>query len=326
MTASGSSLEAAWYRGAPWLWLLLPLEGLFRIIASLRRGLYRLGLLRSYRAAKPVVVVGNITVGGTGKTPVVIALVEALQARGIKPGVVSRGYGATETNFPHQLSSGSLAAQCGDEPLLMHRRTGAPIVVDPDRGRAVATLLGSEEVDIVLSDDGLQHYALQRDFEIALLDAQRGTGNGHCLPVGPLREPVSRLASVDWVLYRGGAQPDNSVTYQPVTWVNVVSAEERGLEAFAGAPEVLALAGIGQPEQFFASLAALGVEFESRVFDDHHHFIAEDFASLQGRTILMTEKDAVKCQSLAGANAWYLRIDARLPAKLVDAVAVHVSR
>lgn len=322
MPALGSSLEAAWYRGSPWLWLLLPLEWLFRSIVAIRRRLYQSGLLSTYRAPKPVVVVGNITVGGTGKTPVIIALVEALQAQGLKPGVVSRGYGASGDRFPYLVTSASIANECGDEPLLIHRRTGVPCAVDPDRGRAVRTLLQAYPVDLVLCDDGLQHYALQRDYEIALLDAQRGTGNGHCLPMGPLREPVSRLDHVDVVLYRGGDAASHSVLYQPVAWVNLMSGEQRPLPAFNDAEGIDAVAGIGQPEQFFSSLEQIGIAFTSRVFPDHHHYVAQDFAAHRGRTILMTEKDAVKCRTLlAGVDAWYLQIDAQLPMAVVNDVA-----
>jgi len=321
MSARDGGLEAAWYRGAPWLWLLLPLEGLFRLVAAVRRGLYRRGLLPSYRAPRPVVVVGNITVGGTGKTPVIIALVEALKARGLHPGVVSRGYGASGDEFPHRVSASSTAAQCGDEPLLIYQRTGVPCAVDPDRAAAVKALLAADSVDVVLADDGLQHYALQRDYELALLDAHRGTGNGHCLPVGPLREPVSRLDSVNRVLYRGGSDADSCVNYRPVAWVNLVSAEERPLPAFTGTEDTLAMAGIGQPAQFFASLESLGIGFEEKTFPDHHQYVAQDFAPFRERIILMTEKDAVKCRPLAGPDAWYLRIDASLPQVVVEEIA-----
>ena len=169
MSAQGGGLEAAWYRGDRWLWLLRPLEWLFRLLAALRRRLYRSGIISSYRAPLPIVVVGNITVGGTGKTPVVIALVEALQAKGLRPGVVSRGYGATNADFPHRLSESSDARQSGDEPLLIYRRTQVPCVVDSDRANAVQVLLRHNELDLVICDDGLQHYALARDFELSLI-------------------------------------------------------------------------------------------------------------------------------------------------------------
>ncbi len=323
MTAGQGGLVSAWYRGAWWLWLLRPLEWLFRLLASFRRGLYRRDFLRVYRAPVPVVVVGNITVGGTGKTPIVIALVEALQAAGLKPGVVSRGYGASGDNFPYLVSSHSAAKDCGDEPLLIFRRTGCPCVVSPNRVEAVRALLVAAEVDIVVSDDGLQHYALGRDMEIAVLDAEARLGNGFCLPAGPLREPPSRLSTVDALLYRGSKHPDNGVQYITLGLVNLVTGEQRPLamDSFpAAASGVYAVAGIGRPQQFFDTLEAAAIRFETRVFDDHHAYVAGDFAQLGDRPIIMTEKDAVKCGLLAGENAWYLQIAAVLPASVTEAV------
>ncbi len=320
MLAQGGGLEAAWYRGDRWLWLLRPLEWLFRLLAALRRRLYRSGIISSYRAPLPIVVVGNITVGGTGKTPVVIALVEAVQANGLRPGVVSRGYGATNADFPHRLSESSDARQSGDEPLLIHRRTQVPCVVDSDRANAVQVLLRHYELDLIICDDGLQHYALARDFEIAVVDATRRLGNGFCLPAGPLREPASRLLSVDKVLYRGSDSTADGVRYEPKAWVNLQTGEQRPLDEFSGGVLALALAGIGQPQQFYSTLDSLGVTYQIREFPDHHSYTAQDFAALDESLVLMTEKDAVKCLSLAGPNAWYLQIDALLPGAAVAAV------
>ncbi len=320
MSGMAEALEAAWYGRAWWLWLLRPVECLFRLLAGSRRQLYRRGILKTYRAPIPVVVIGNITVGGTGKTPVVIALVEALQARGLRPGVVSRGYGAEPGAFPRHVSADSTPAFTGDEPLLIHQRTTAPCVVGPDRVATVRALLNRYAVDLVISDDGLQHYGMGRDLEVALLDAQRNIGNGFCLPAGPLREPVKRLESVDFVLQRNGTQLATAFTYEPRDWVNITSGERRELGSFAGTA-VTALAGIGQPAQFFTMLGSLGIQAAERVFPDHHRYCAADFVDLQPGPILMTEKDAVKCRALAGDNAWFLRIDAHLPAGLVDVVA-----
>jgi tetraacyldisaccharide 4'-kinase len=320
MSTGHGGLVAAWYRGARWLWLLRPVEFLFRSIAALRRGLYRLGILRVYRADRPVVVVGNITVGGTGKTPVVIALVEALQGAGLRPGVVSRGYGAKAGSFPHRVSAASTAAQCGDEPLLVYRRTGCPCVVSPDRPAAVRALLADGSVDIVLSDDGLQHYALGRDLEIAVLDAELGVGNGFCLPAGPLREPPGRLREVDALLYRGGSDPATAVSYEVGQLVNLATGEQRPLSPEAFPDGVQAVAGIGRPEQFYATLRCAGLAVDEYTFPDHHVFEATDFARLDGRPVIMTEKDAVKCAALAGDSAWYLQISANLPEAVVKRV------
>ncbi|GAB3272223.1 tetraacyldisaccharide 4'-kinase [Parahaliea aestuarii] len=316
-------LERAWYQGAPWLCLLWPLEALFRLMTALRRWLYRRGVLARYRPAVPVVVVGNITVGGTGKTPVVIALVEALQRAGLQPGVVSRGYGATAGHFPHRLDGQSTAAQAGDEPLLIFQRTAAACVVDPQRARAARELEGCG-VDIIVSDDGLQHYGLDRDYEIAVLDAARGSGNGHCLPAGPLREPVSRLQRVQYRLYRGSDDAATGVRYRADALISLCGTQRRLLSDFAGAERVQALAGIGQPAQFFATLEAAGLSVQAHSFPDHHAYSAADFAALPAGPIIMTEKDAVKCRPLlpAGrrADAWFLRIDAELPQALLEQV------
>ncbi len=321
---SEPALVRAWYSGAVWLWLLRPLELLYRLLTGLRRYAYRAGFLPRYRAPVPVVIVGNITVGGTGKTPVVIALVEALQARGLHPGVVSRGYGAAAAAvFPHRVGAGSRAADCGDEPLLIYQRTGAPCVVAPDRPAAVRALLAQEPVDLVLCDDGLQHYALDRDFEIALLDGERGLGNSFCLPAGPLRESAGRLREVDWVLHRGGSDPQTAVSYRNDGLVQLLP------DTGAAPPEpgraVHGVAGIGQPAQFFTTLESMGYRVAAHRFADHHAFVADDFADLGDRPVIMTEKDAVKCRDFArcgqlGTQLWYLKISAVLPPALVDRI------
>jgi len=321
MGGGTDKLVAAWYRGAWWLWLLRPAEYLFRLLAALRRGLYGSGLLSTYRAPVPVVIVGNITVGGTGKTPVVIALVETLQARGIAVGVVSRGYGARGLAGSRLVDDHSTAADCGDEALLIHRRTGCPCAVSPTRPQAVRALLAAAPVQLILSDDGLQHYALARDMEIAVLDAARGTGNGFCLPAGPLREPLSRLQRVDRVLYRGSDDPDSGVRYRAVALINVASGEQRPAAPDGAWEGVHAVAGIGQPEQFFATLAELGFRVQPHTFRDHHDYSAADFNPMADKPIIMTEKDAVKCRTLAGTNAWYLKIEAQLPPALTESVA-----
>ncbi len=320
MANGRGSLVEAWYRGAWWLWLLRPLEWIFRALSSARRWAYRSGLWQTYNASRPVVVVGNITVGGTGKTPIVIALVESLQRAGLHPGVVSRGYGAERSDFPYRVGPDSLASDCGDEPLLIFRRTGCPCVVDPDRSAAVARLLDDEAIDIVISDDGLQHYALARDLEIAVIDAAAGLGNGFCLPAGPLREAPSRLGDVDFILYRGSADAASGVSYTASALVNINSGESRAFSPDSLGAAVLALAGIGQPEQFFDMLIRQGFTPQTHSYPDHHCFTREDLAAFSSRPVIMTEKDAVKCLGLVGDNAWYLRIDAQLPAPLLSAV------
>ena len=321
MALQSPVLVNAWYQGAWWLWLLRPIEWLFRLLAAMRRGLYRAGLLNTYQSPVPVVVVGSITVGGAGKTPVVIALVQALQARGVRVGVVSRGYGASNAQWPHRVGDDSEANQCGDEPLLIYRRTGCPVMVGPRRAAAVEALVITGAVDVIVSDDGLQHYAMARDMEIVVLDASLATGNGFCLPAGPLREPRSRLRSVDYVLYRGGKDENSAVNYHPVELVNLATGETRAFNPNAFDNGVYAVAGIAHPQQFFASLRTAGFAIQPRPFADHHPYSADDFFALQDLPIIMTEKDAVKCAPFAGQQAWYLRMEAQLPAELVSKVA-----
>lgn len=313
-------LTAAWFRGHPALWLLWPFSVLFAVVAALRRAYYRLPG-RAWRAPVPVVVVGNITVGGSGKTPLVIALVEALRAAGLRPGVVSRGYGG-RTDYPCRVRDGSRAEAVGDEPLLIQRRTGAPVVVDPLRVRGVQHLLAHTDCNVVLLDDGLQHYALARDLELVVVDGDRGFGNGWRLPMGPLREPVSRLRSIAWVIQNGGEQPcwpsAIAMRLQPGTLVPLSGAEP----VPAPAEPVVAVAGIGHPERFFATLAAQGWAVEPQPFPDHHAFSAEDFRPWLDRAVVMTEKDAVKCAGIAPPRSWFLPVTAVLPpAFLQDFVA-----
>ncbi len=317
MASLGAVLERAWYNSAWWLWLLRPLEWLFRSLTAVRRFAYQQGWLRSWRAPCKVLVVGNITVGGTGKTPITVALVEHLQARGIAVGVVARGYGGTAPQYPFVVGQDSPASQCGDEPLLIRQRTGCPVVVGPSRTAAAQALLSTASLDVVISDDGLQHYALQRDFELVVSDAERGFGNGFCLPAGPLREPVSRLNNVDAVVYRGD-RSQRGVMYRVGAVVNLVTGQERSLDSFTTA--VVAVAGIGQPDQFFHTLSDAGLNCETHVFPDHHAFVAGDLAPFADRPVIMTEKDAVKCRPFAQASHWYLRIDAILPADLLAQV------
>ncbi len=320
MATVRSALVTAWYRGSWWLLFLRPLEFLFRALAALRYGFYRSGVRRAWRAPKPLVVVGNITVGGTGKTPVVIALIEHLQAQGLNPGVVSRGYGATAGIYPHAVTAASTAADCGDEPLLIYQRTACPCVVAPDRVQAVQHLLANFNVDIVVSDDGLQHYALARDMEIAVLDEHRRLGNGFCLPAGPLREPAKRLRRVDYTLYRGSDDPLVGVTYRYQALVNLQSSETVAISPDRLGRDVHAYAAIGQPAQFFDELRNCGFTLDTHVFPDHHRYSYEDFSGTEDKPVIMTEKDAVKCRGLAGDNAWYVKISAQLPSAVKDAV------
>ncbi|KIF94732.1 tetraacyldisaccharide 4'-kinase [Enterobacter cloacae] len=303
-----------WSGESPLWLLLLPLSWLYGLVSGIIRLLYRLELKRAWRAPVPVVVVGNLTAGGNGKTPVVIWLVEQLQKRGIRPGVVSRGYGGKAAHYPLLLTPDTTTAEAGDEPVLIYQRTGAPVAVSPVRSDAVQALLAEHDVQIIITDDGLQHYALARDKEIVVIDGVRRFGNGWWLPAGPMRERASRLKSVDAVIVNGGvAQPGEiPMQLQPGMAINLLTGER---QAVSRLPALVAMAGIGHPPRFFATLEQCGARLEKRVpLADHQALVAEqvDALTTSGQTLIMTEKDAVKCRAFAKENWWYLPVDAEL--------------
>jgi len=313
-------ITAAWYAGHPALGLLRPLEWLYRAVVQRKRARFLAGTGEIYRAPVPVVVVGNITVGGTGKTPIILWLIEHCRRQGLRVGVVSRGYGAQPPQLPWRVRADQAASVAGDEPLLIVQRSGVPLMIDPDRGRAVAALLATETLDLVLSDDGLQHYRLARDLELVLIDAVRGLGNRHCLPAGPLREPVERLHSVDALLYNGAATdaPDGyGFTLRPHTLVNLRSGEQRPLSHFPPGQALHAVAGIGNPQRFFATLEGLHWRPVAHAFADHAPYSAELLNFSPALPVLMTEKDAVKCRAFASDDWWYLAVDAEPSAAFV---------
>lgn len=315
-----AALVRAWYRGHPALLVLLPLAWLYGAIGGLRRLLYRSGWLKARRFPVPVVVIGNVTAGGTGKTPLTLALIEQLRAAGFRPGVVSRGYGG-QADYPLRLGAGTTPAEAGDEPVMLFRRAQVPLVVDPRRSRAVQCLLESGECDVVLCDDGLQHYALARDLEIAVVDGARGLGNGRLLPAGPLREPKTRLYQVDQVVVNGaGFQwPGAAVMQlQSGSWQPVAGGG--GLSPPAPGSRVHAVAGIGNPERFFAMLRQQGFEVVAHAFPDHHDFSAGELDFADSLPVVMTEKDMVKCRPLARPGWWYVPVQAELPAAFFEVV------
>ncbi|SRR5579871_528346 len=321
-----AALERAWYgSGGAWL---APLAALYGAVAGLRRSAYRAGLLRAERAARPVVVVGNLTVGGSGKTPLVAWLAAELGARGLKAGIVSRGYGG-RVRAPTRVRPDSDPALVGDEPVLLARRTGAPVAVAADRVAAARLIEG--EVDLVLADDGLQHYRLARELEIAVVDGERRFGNGRLLPAGPLREPPGRLTGVDFVVVNGGtaAAGEIAMRLRPVALVALGSGERRPLAAFAGR-RVHAIAAIGHPARFFATLRAAGVLALEHPLPDHAPIGAGTLAFGDGLPLLMTEKDAVKCRGLALGEAYWLEVAAELEGegarRLVERIVALVPR
>jgi len=322
-------LVAHWYRPGltPLTAALTPFAVVFGALAALRRGLYRAGWLRATHVGVPVVVVGNVTVGGTGKTPLVRALVEALRARGWQPGIVSRGYGRTSSGV-HEVRAGDSAVVAGDEPLLL-AADGAPVVVGGNRVAAARHLVARHPgVDVIVADDGLQHYALARDLEIVVIDAARGFGNGRLLPAGPLRERAARAAQADARVLNVGAGTELPSLPSPSFRMSVVPSTVRPLRAGVALPHwrelppgsVHAVAGIAQPERFFAALAALGIEAVAHPFPDHHVFAPQDLAFPGATAILMTEKDAVKCSAFADARMFCLPVRALVDPALVTLV------
>lgn len=303
----------AWYKGHPALTLLRPLEALYRRVVNAKRARFVAGEGEIYTAPVPVIVVGNITVGGTGKTPLILWMIEHCRQRGLRVGVVSRGYGAKPPSFPWRVRAEQAAAQAGDEPLLIVKRTGVPLMIDPNRAQAVRALLAEEPLDLILSDDGLQHYRLARSLELVLIDAARGLGNRRCLPAGPLREPVERLGSVDALLYNG-AREDRSdgyaFTLQPTALINLQTGQHRPVDHFAPGQAVHAVAGIGNPQRFFDTLEGLHWRPVPHAFADHAEFSAEALAFTPALPLVMTEKDAVKCATFAAPDWWYLTVEA----------------
>ncbi|GKX62548.1 tetraacyldisaccharide 4'-kinase [Pragia fontium] len=308
-------IERIWSGESKWYLLLLPLSWLYGLVSGIRRLGYRCGLLKSWRAPLPIVVVGNLTAGGNGKTPVVIWLVENLQQQGIKVGVVSRGYGGKAERYPLVLEQTTTTDMAGDEPVLIFQRTGAPVAVAPDRASAVKALLSQYPLDVIITDDGLQHYALQRDIELVVIDGVRRFGNGWWLPAGPMRERAGRLASVDAIITNGGLAHRNEIpmVLKPGEAINLVSGERK---AVTDLKHIVAMAGIGHPPRFFQTLASLNIVPEqTHAFADHQPYSESLLSPLAnaGQVLLMTEKDAVKCRSFAAQNWWYLPVDAELP-------------
>jgi len=305
--------EAVWYDGHPLSYALLPLSWLYCGIVRLRRLIYRRAWLGSHRLPVPVIVVGNFTVGGTGKTPLVLGVTDLLRRRGYRPGILVRGYGGRGARWPRLVTGDDDPFEVGDEPILLARRSGCPVVAGVDRVAAGALLLADCECDMIVSDDGLQHYGLRRDLEILVVDASRQFGNGRCLPAGPLREPTARRRA-DLTLCNGGPCPDGQVMHLvPGPLVNLA---DQGVTQDLGelrGQRVTAVAGIGNPDRFFAHLRRRGLHVYERPYPDHHPFSRKDAASWPPGPVVMTEKDAVKCAGFARPDFWYLPVASQLP-------------
>ena len=300
-----------WHSRGLVAWLLWPLSLLFRLAVALRRALYRLRLLKSEHPGIPVIVVGNLTAGGSGKTPLVIWIAEFLKKRGWSPGIISRGYGARIAE-PRAATIVDEAAAVGDEPILLSHRSGCPVWVGADRVAVARAMRAAQpQVDVLILDDGLQHYRLRRDVEIAVVDS-RGFGNGFLLPAGPLREPVRRLRFVDAIVSHGGAAQGYAMKLVGDTLHRMTDGADRRPAASFGAERVHAVAGIGDPDRFFLHLARLGMKVLPHAFADHHPFTPQDLEFAGDAAVVMTEKDAVKLRRSARPNWWVLPVSAEL--------------
>lgn len=321
-----------WYKRKYLPYLLLPLSAIFYFISLIRKFWY-LHIIKSALLAVPVIVVGNITAGGSGKTPLVIWLAEFLRRQGYQPGIISRGYGGKQLQNPAFVTADSQPHEVGDEPVLLAKRTQCPVVVAVQRTAAAQMLLANTDCDIILCDDGLQHYALPRDLEIAVIDGERGLGNELLLPAGPLREPVARLNEVDFVVVNGQAEaaaglqrkmPALHPFYMRLVAEQAVNLREfrqrLPLADFRG-QTLHAVAGIGNPSRFFQQLTQAGLDIISHPFPDHYPFSTQDFRFAPGNLpIMMTEKDAIKCFAFAESHYWFVPVAAELTAEFETAL------
>lgn len=314
-------MHRVWYEGGSSYRILLPLSGLFWLLITIRRSLYQFGILGTHESPVPVIIVGNVTVGGTGKTPVTIWLASELQARGFAPGIVSRGYGGSKASTSMRVDTASDPAVVGDEPVLIARRTGCPVVVDANRARAAAMLV-DDGANLIIADDGLQHYRLARTYEICVIDGSRGLGNRHLLPAGPLRETLARLNEVDQVLVNGSLRLRDeplSVVEQNAIEFELVANEvsrlngslTRPIAGFAGTT-VHAVAAIGNPNRFFDLLRAHDIQVIEHAFPDHAKVSRKDLNFGDEFDILMTEKDAVKIVGSAPDRLWTVPVELKM--------------
>ncbi len=331
------SVTDSWYNpSGGWTLSLKPLSSLFTFFAERRKQRYLCS--SRWSPPVPVIVVGNISVGGTGKTPLVAALVKALQEKGYRPGIISRGFGAVSGDYPMLVTSASDPSEVGDEPVMLARQLDVPLVVDVDRVKAAQYLCSQTDCNLIIADDGLQHYNLQRHIELLVLDGERLLGNRLCLPAGPLREPQERMNSVDMILVNTNSMPVSMKVAEVESSLgrNLLGRkEQKELYYFSlepsmpvrvtgssqQAPEpgrVHGVAGIGNPERFFNTLRSLGFDVIAHPFPDHHAFISEDISFNDDLPVIMTAKDAVKCSGFADERHWYLPVTTHLPDSCIE--------
>ena len=337
-------LQSAWYDNSGWPYLLLPLSLIFFLLSSLRKWIYQ-SLLQPKPNAVPVVVVGNINVGGTGKTPLIITIANYFTRMGLQVGIISRGYGSQAAQFPLLVTGATDVTNSGDEALLIAKSTRCPVVICPKRSDALAYLLQQATCDLVLSDDGLQHYALAREYEIAVIDGARGLGNGLLLPAGPLRETSGRLETVDSVVVNGEVNsrlntaaklPRNYIAMQLKTaaWRRVMDDSEAELAELSGIEQVHGVAAIGNPQRFYQTLKTMNVGVIAHSFPDHHPYQLSDIQFDDDLPVVMTAKDAVKCKSVIQQSYlsqqvqrryWYLPVTAQVPEQLFNAIVAQLN-
>lgn len=302
---------------------LLPLALLYWLITVVRRVAYKIGIFTSYRAPVPVIVVGNISIGGTGKTPFTIALIHYLIKQGYKPGIVSRGYSGKAVNYPMKVTEQSNVQETGDEALMLKLQCACPVYIDPKRPRAIQAMLNHEDVDIVISDDGLQHYAMQRDVEIVMVDGELKFGNRFCLPAGPLRETVSRLKKVDFVITTGSDKSDISpwtLNLEADKLINCRDSNKQVKVTDFKPKTVHAIAGIGNPQRFCDTLKALEFQVDFHPFPDHYIYKMQDLEKFTEFPLVMTAKDAVKLRKIAKGNWWYLAVQPQCSNGLLESI------
>lgn len=315
-------LSKLWYSKNPIALLLLPFSYLYQFCYKVHKLIYALGIKKIYRSPVPVIVVGNLTVGGTGKTPFVIALANLLSRQGYKPGIISRGYKGKLKTYPKLITEADDPTQTGDEPAFIVKKTSLPLAISPNRAESIDLLTKSNLCDVIISDDGLQHHAIKKDIEIVLVDGERHFGNRFCLPAGPLRESVKRLNDVDFmVLHQSSLLADYSMTLKTQSIYNLCEPGKKFDYQKYSSVSVHAVAAIGSPNRFFSTLTKLGINFIPHTFKDHHPFRKEDFNFCNDDDlIIMTEKDAIKCKKFARPNFWILPVEACLSDKLVNSL------
>jgi len=327
-------LQQGWEQAGWRNWLLLPLSLIYSELMKLRHWLYKARILRSHSLPVPVIVVGNLTVGGTGKSPLVVALVKYLHQQGFRPGIISRGYGGHSSFWPRIVVAEDGAEEVGDEPLMLFQLTGVPVVVGPDRVLSGQMLMDKMGCDIIVSDDGFQHLALERDIDVVVIDGDKEFGNGLCLPSGPLRESKAAMSRANLVVINGETPSSIFSDFA----MNIVPSnlrplrdneDDAAISQFTGnrVGTTYAIAGLGNPQRFFNALEQMGVHFVAKPFDDHHKFVAGDFGFLKaGDSVIMTAKDAVKCKLLAnnwpgGVEGWVLPVSAHLDPAFFSAIS-----